>query len=327
MAHELSIRSDGFVEAFYAGDGQHASPAWHGLGQLVINAPSSADALRLAGLDWTVKKVPVQAVVGDGATAPAPDFRAIVRNDTKAVLGVVTDRYEPVQNTEAFSFLDQLNMDGIVKYESAGALRGGRQVWVLARTHTAYRVTDRDVIQPYILFTAGHDGRQAIRITPTNVRVVCANTLRVALRDTDNMITLRHDRAVRNRLDVVLKVLQKAFQSAERNIEQSFRLAQRKLNDHTVLEYIRRLVPLPADSGPSYEYWRRIQRRIEYNYFEHPNQQLPGIARTAWAAYNAVSQYVDHESRARSAESRFRSIISGDGDKLKQRAFELAAAL
>jgi hypothetical protein len=86
-------------------------------------------------------------------------------------------------------------------------------------------------------------------------------------------------------------------------------------------------VPLPADSGPSYEYWRRIQRRIEYNYFEHPNQQLPGIARTAWAAYNAVSQYVDHESRARSAESRFRSIISGDGDKLKQRAFELAAAL
>ena len=147
---------------------------WHGLGTMVQEAPTSADALRLAGLDWEVKQRSIQVCGG----AKIENFKANVRSTDGKVLGVVSDRYQIVQNTEAFSFTDEL-VGGDVRYETAGSLQDGRKIWLLAKMPTR-KVID-DEVEPYLCFSNTHDGSGAIRVCMTPIRVVCNNTLNLAL--------------------------------------------------------------------------------------------------------------------------------------------------
>ncbi|HWE95443.1 MAG TPA: DUF932 domain-containing protein [Tepidisphaeraceae bacterium] len=119
MAHELSITSDGQAEAFFA-----LTPAWHGLGTVVDEAPDSAAAIKLARLEWEVAQQPIYTDTAQQTLAGGPD-KAQVAGWTA---NVRTDRYRPVQNAEAFRFCDGVLADGIIKYESAGAMRGGKVV-------------------------------------------------------------------------------------------------------------------------------------------------------------------------------------------------------
>lgn len=149
---------------------------WHGLGTMVAEAPDSAAALRLAGLDWNVVQKDIMTVDGSGAI---PGFKANVRDTDGSVLGIVTDRYRVVQNAEAFSFTDELLGEG-VRYETAGSLQGGRRTWVLARLPHQYIINGEE-ITPYLVFMNAHDGSGAIKATMTPIRVVCQNTLNLAL--------------------------------------------------------------------------------------------------------------------------------------------------
>ena len=131
---------------FYAG----REKPWHGLGTQVDEAPTSADALRLAGLDWKVERKPIQVCGG----RKVDNFFANVRSSDGAVLGVVSDRYQVVQNAEAFAFTDAL-IEGEVRYETAGSLMGGRKIWLLAK------LPDREIVgdktEPYLCFSNTHD--------------------------------------------------------------------------------------------------------------------------------------------------------------------------
>ena len=147
---------------------------WHGLGEMVQEAPTSADALRLAGLDWRVDSKPVQVCGG----RKVDGFRANVRATDGAVLGMVSDRYRICQNTDAFDFTDNL-IGGEVRYETAGSLQGGRKIWLLAKLPDTFLLGD--AVEPYLCFTNSHDGSSAIRVCMTPVRVVCQNTLNIAL--------------------------------------------------------------------------------------------------------------------------------------------------
>ena len=148
---------------------------WHGLGTMVMEAPTSEAALRLAGLDWNVIQRPI--VTEDGI--PIPGFKANLREMDEKVLGVVTDRYKVVQNTDAFSFTDSLVGEG-VKYETAGSLQGGRRTWLLAKLPQRYIISG-DEITPYLVFMNSHDGSGSIKVAMTPVRIVCENTLNLAL--------------------------------------------------------------------------------------------------------------------------------------------------
>lgn len=148
---------------------------WHGLGTMVEEAPTSADALRLAGLDWTVEPKQI-SILGDDS--PIDNAVANVRSCDGKVLGIVTDRYKAVQNVEAFAFTDTL-IGGDVRYETAGSLKGGRKIWLLAKMPTA-KVAGDDV-EPYLCFTNNHDGKGSVRVCMTPIRVVCNNTLNIAL--------------------------------------------------------------------------------------------------------------------------------------------------
>ena len=140
---------------------------WHGLGTKVMEAPTSADAIQLAGLDWIVEPKPVY----DGEGTPILGWVANTRSSDGKVLGLVTTRYKVVQNADAFSFTDHL-IGGDVRYETAGSLREGKQVWLLAKMPAAKVAGDE--VEPYLCFTNTHDGTGAVRVcmTPAGVSLM-----------------------------------------------------------------------------------------------------------------------------------------------------------
>ena len=148
---------------------------WHGLGRIIMDAPASREALELAGLDWQVESRYIYSSTG----AMIPGYRANVRSTDDAVLGVVSDRYRIVQNEEAFQFTDDLLGEGVT-YETAGSLQGGKKVWMLARLPRKYLIAGDQVV-PYLVIFNSHDGSSGVKVAMTPIRVVCQNTLNLAL--------------------------------------------------------------------------------------------------------------------------------------------------
>ena len=148
---------------------------WHGLGTKVMEAPTSKRALELAGLDWKVVQEPIYTENNELIEG----YKANVRDVDRKTLGVVTDRYKIIQNEEAFAFTDELLGEG-VRYETSGSLQGGKKVWILARMPQEYIISG-ERISPYLLFSNTHDGSGAIKVALTPIRVVCNNTLNLAL--------------------------------------------------------------------------------------------------------------------------------------------------
>ncbi len=167
---------------------------WHGLGTRVMEAPTSADALRLAGLNWNVIQEPVYTAeneVIDGV-------KCNIRDVDRKVLGVVSNKYKVVQNEEAFAFVDALLGEG-VRFETAGSLNGGKRVWMLAHMPHEYIIMSEH-ISPYLLFSNTHDGTGAVRVAITPVRVVCNNTLNLALATAKRSFSMIHTSSIENKL-------------------------------------------------------------------------------------------------------------------------------
>ncbi len=340
MAHELSINAAGQAEAFYA-----LTPAWHGLGVTVKDAPNSQDAIRLARLDWEVVQQAVytnsaqQTLIAgiDGDMGKIEGWRANVRRDTGAVLGVVSSRYSVIQNVGAFDFVDALVQDGIVKYESAGAMRGGRVVWLLARMPGRGEVVGGDDLERFILFTNTHDGSRAALILPTSVRVVCMNTLRLALSNgRGKALRIRHTGDIDAKIGEARQAMGIADRQFSDHLDAARKLAARKLQHSEFIAYLDRLIPLPADQDASKRATTQrneVRAKVKDLYYLDKRQTLPGIEKTAWAAMNAVTHYVDHALASRGqtakerAENAFRSVTMGHGNDIKQEAYRTAVEM
>jgi phage/plasmid-like protein (TIGR03299 family) len=315
MAHELSF-INGKAEAFYA-----LKPAWHGLGTVLDHAPNSAEAIEAAHLDWRIGQRALRTVDG----IDVPDLFANVREDTGAVLGVVSGRYQTVQNREAFDFLDGLLADGVIKYESAGALRGGRIVWLLARMPTVDTIADGDHTLRYVLFSTSHDGSASIHAVPTSVRVVCANTLRVAVA---NDIGIRHTGDVTHKLELAKRYLSQFDERFTLFRDDARKLATRQLQGTEARDYIAQLFPEVTNPGRS----RSIRdKKIEQvrRAYSNGRQTMPAIKGTWWSLYNAVSETIDHNGRYIGtgrirAENKMLSTVDGTGADFKAKAFKLA---
>lgn len=318
MPHELA-KINGHASLAYYGP-----VSWHGLGTRLDAPATSGEAMRAARLDFEVELCPLQTECG----LPIPDRRAVVRHDTAMPLGVVGPTYRTVQNAEAFAFLDALVEEGAVRYHTAGALRDGQRVWMLARLPGEMRIgrTD-DVSHPFLLLSNSHDGRSALRIHWTTVRVVCANTLQLAARRVQGQgVTIRHRGDIKSRLDearTLLGIAQERFRTFG---DQANRLARRSLNTAEVDSYFEGLFPDRADQKRGRS--KAIRQRMTH-LFEHGcGQDLPGVRHTTWAAMNAVTEHVDHHRTTRGrdarvkAENRLASAWFGGGAALKRRAFE-----
>ncbi|MDB5297288.1 MAG: phage/plasmid-related protein [Phycisphaerales bacterium] len=330
MAHEIDTTT-GTAAVFAAG-----TAPWHGLGRVVADAVGSAHAIDLAGLGWRVEQWPVSAVAPDGwGTVAARSVVANVRADTKAVLGVVGRTYKPFQNAEAFAFADAVVGEGKARYESAGSLRGGRRVWLLLKLPGEVRAGPDDVVKPYLLVHNTFDGSGCLRAVLTGVRVVCQNTLTLALGTARGEgVTVRHRGDLAGRVEDARRTLglaDRRLAAFGREVEvlRGVPMAGGRLDRY----FDGLLPPAGPDAGEKERHNRlRTLDRLHANFGNDLNG-LPGVRGTLWAAFNAVSEWADHDRRPRGAtdlarrENRLEGVWFGAANAAKQAAWRAALEL
>ena len=295
---------------------------WHGLGTMVAEAPDSAAALRLAGLDWNVIQKDIMTVDGDGTIS---GFKANVRDRDGSVLGIVTDRYRVVQNAEAFSFTDTLLGEG-VRYETAGSLQGGRRTWVLARLPQQYIINGEE-ITPYLVFMNAHDGSGAVKAAMTPVRVVCQNTLNLALSAAKRSWSFNHTGDISGKLDEARDTLLYAGQYMSELGKTFGKLGQMKLSDGKVTEFISALIPDAEDGSPQQRRnIRKMREDLRTRYYDAPD--LADVGRNGYRFINAVSDFATHakplRERANYRETLFARTV--DGNPLIDKAYQMVMA-
>lgn len=279
---------------------------WHGLGTMVQEAPTSADALRLAGLNWRVEPMPLQVCGG----RKVENYKANVRSTDGAVLGVVSDRYRICQNTDAFDFTDSL-IGGDVRYETAGSLQGGRKIWLLAKLPET-KVIDDSVV-PYLCFTNSHDGSGAIRAIMTPVRVVCNNTLNLALNTAKRSWAARHTGNIEAKLEEAKLCLELADKYMYELNKTADKLANTTVTDEQIQQILSELFPVKETaSDREKENAKKIKDEYMVCWY------MPDIAKfrnTAWGAVNAMSDMVCHTKPLRNtqnyAENNWGRIMDG----------------
>jgi phage/plasmid-like protein (TIGR03299 family) len=282
---------------------------WHGLGVCVEEALSSEEALRESGLDWKVIQRPIMTSTYDHI----PGYKANIRDTDNRVLGVVTNRYKIVQNHEAFAFVDGLLGEG-VRFETAGSLYEGRKVWMLAKLPNSYTLNG-EAIEPYLVFTNSHDGNSSIRVAMTPVRVVCQNTLNLALNNAKRIWATVHVGDLSAKMNEAHNTLRLAENYMGKLGEEFSRLSQIRLSDAKVLEYIEML--LPMDDEPTEIHKRnmeRVREDLKIRYFEAPD--LHHVGRNAYRFICAVSDYATHAEPLRNTinyrENVFAKTINGN---------------
>lgn len=293
---------------------------WHGLGTVVESAPSSKEALELAGLDWQVHQKDISVLWG----RTIPGYKANVRDTDGVVLGVVTDKYRVVQNEDAFAFTDELLGEG-VKYETAGSLNGGKKVWILARLPREY-VISGERISPYLVFSNTHDGSGAIRVAITPIRVVCNNTLNLALARAERSFSMIHTGNINEKFEEAKKTLFMADTYMEELGKEFERLRSIKVSDAQVEEYVNMLIPLDEDAtATQIKNARTLRNDILTRYFDAPDLKVLG--KNAYRFVNAASDFATHANPLRRTanfkENLFAKTV--DGNPFIDRAYQLVA--
>jgi phage/plasmid-like protein (TIGR03299 family) len=320
MPHELATTNGQTAMAYFG------ETPWHGLGTK-LEAPATAqDAIGAAGLNYLVELRSIST--DDGVRIP--QRKAVVRADTNQVLGVVGNSYQPVQNHQCFGFLDAVVADGRLRYHTAGALGNGERVWMLAKLPAEIRVKGSDdVTEQFLLLSNSHDGSSSLRVFFTPIRVVCANTLGMAeRRSRGHGVSIIHkgDLAAKvGEAQEILGLAKRFYDDLEERINQ---LAGHYPSRRQLETYFESLYPDTADGKN-----RRAQnvRGELFRLFESGmGQDIPETKLTTWAAFNAVTEYVDHHrsTRGRSEHERtsrrLESAWFGSGARLKATAWKLA---
>lgn len=294
---------------------------WHGLGIRVQEAPSSSEALIKAGLDWNVVQEPIYTETEELIEG----YKANVRDSDRKVLGVVTDRYKVIQNQEAFAFTDELLGEG-VRYETAGSLQGGKKVWLLAHMPHEYIISG-ERISPYLLFSNTHDGSGAIKVALTPIRVVCQNTLNLALSKASRSWSMIHTGNIQNKLQEAKDTLFMAEKYMD-NLGKEFEtLRMQSITDKQVMEFIEIL--LPIEDNATFQQKRnmkRLQEDMKMRYFDAPD--LQDVGRNAYRFINAVSDFATHAEPLRKTANYKENLFSRtvEGHPLIDKAYQMVKA-
>ncbi len=313
---------------------------WHGLGTKLDGNVNSAEAIKAAGLDWTVEKRPVMfaGLCMPGANNglhDVPGHNVIVRTDNEKPLGVVGDVYTPLQNRDAFSFFDAVVGEKAAMYHTAGALGAGECVWILAKLPGYVRVVGDDITEKFLLLTNRHDGAGSVKVLFTPIRVVCQNTLNIAIKDAmaggARMSKVKHSRQLGvnvSRVQDDLGIISAKFGIFE---EAAKKLATVQVTQEAFASYAKKtgLVGTSAESTRAENIMDEVSALFEGR---QKGGTMAGVKGTAWGAFNAVAEYVDFHRATRSsggkgAESRASSLLFGSGASIKQKAWDEALTL
>jgi len=341
MAHNLNYNNITGKHSFFS----VKEKAWHNLGQIISDYPTSAEAIKYAGLDYEVEKRPLftyDNVNNEGATdllipeIEVPNFYATIRTDTEQVLGVVGRDYEIVQNVNAFEFFDSIvgGKDGIL-YETAGALGNGERIFITAKLPDYIRVGRDDLIEQFLFLTTSHDGYGSITAAFTPVRIVCANTLNAAMRNHSNSIKIRHTASAKDRLKEAHKLLGLTNLLAN-ELEEVFNHWSRvRITDNEVKRLVQLAMAPNKEVLQSLQDNRQDELSTTYNNMvssvmeyalTSPTQQEATTRGTLFGAYNAVTGYFQNVRNYKDNEAKFKSIMHGTGLQRSQKAFDLCTA-
>ena len=294
---------------------------WHSLGTRIEEAPASADALIYAGLDWEV--IQKDVYTQDGAFIPG--YKANLRSTDNAALGIVSDRYKVVQNEDAFKFTDDLLGEGVT-YETAGVLQGGRKVWMLARMPHRYIIAG-DEIAPYMVVMNSHDGSSGIKVAMTPIRVVCQNTLNLALNSAKRIWTTKHTENVMLRVHEAQETLllaEKYMGELGRGINE---LSQIRLTDKKVMEFMAEFFPATSDMPDMQRKNNlRLMDNLKARYWDAPD--LSNVGKNGYRFVNAVSDFATHADPIRRTKNYDENLFlrTVEGNPMIDRAYKMVLA-
>ncbi len=294
---------------------------WHGLGTKVMEAPVSKEALELAGLDWKVTQEPIYTNLGERIEG----YRANIRDVDRKPLGVVTERYKVVQNEEAFAFTDSLLKEG-VRYETAGSLQGGRRIWLLAHMPREYMIMG-ERFSPYLLFSNAHDGSGAVKVALTPIRVVCQNTLNLALTTAKRSWSMMHTGNIQGKIQEAKETLLLAEDYMDSLGQEFETLRKKKLTDKEVRDYIETLLPTENNSTPQrIKNMKRLRDDMAHRYFDAPD--LQDVGKNAYRFINAVSDFATHSKPLRKSANYKETLFAKtvDGNPLIDKAYQMMRA-
>ena len=294
---------------------------WHGLGTRIEEAPTSADALVYAGLNWEVVQKNVYAE--DGTLISG--YKVNTRSTDNAALGIVSDRYKVVQNEDAFQFTDDLLGAGVT-YETAGALQGGRKVWMLARMPHRYIIAG-DEITPYMVVMNSHDGSSGIKVAMTPIRVVCQNTLNLALNSAKRIWTTKHTENIMSRVHEARETLMLAeayMGELGRGIDT---LSNIKLSDKKVMELMQEFYPVTQDMPEAQRKNNlRLLEDMKMRYWDAPD--LSNVGKNGYRFVNAVSDFATHANPIRRTKNYDENLFlrTVEGNPMIDKAYKMVLA-
>lgn len=290
--------------------------AWHGLGTVIPDDVVTTErALELSGLDWTVSERKLYVPDGAGQFVEVPGRKAIVRDTDGAILGDVGEDYRPVQNREAFGFVDDLLKTGEAKWHTAGSLVKGAKTWMLAKLPKEIRVggSQSEAMLPYLFFANSFDGSMPISVLFTAVRVVCLNTYNQALDGARNAYRIKHTMGLAPRVDEARKALHIGFTYFDALESLANRAIAAPFGDTQFTQVLDDLMPVPVVKGRAQENALAERDAVKLIWLDSPS--LQNIRGTAWGAMNAWTEYVDHHTASREthrstqAENRLKRIL------------------
>jgi phage/plasmid-like protein (TIGR03299 family) len=305
---------------------------WHGLGKVLPGAPNVDEAIVMAGLDWEAQLhrnyIRVEGVEHQTSTY------AVVRSTDKSILGTVGPTFKPLQNRDAFKWFQPWLDAGEATLETAGSLKHGRRVWVLAKvTRPNMEIVPGDEVAKFILLSNGHDGTMAVRAGLTPVRVVCANTLAAAHEDGGSkLFRIRHTNSTTAALEQIREIANLADAKFEASKDEYRALARKGVRTEDLKAYVQKVFkpkliegggPLVGEEEDDEDACKRVTENIIPLFENGRGTDIPGVRGTLWGAYNSVTEYLQHE-RGRSADNRLDSAWFGQGATLNQRALQTA---
>lgn len=258
--------------------------------KLIQEAPNSHDALIAAGLDWTVESKPIYDANGNIING----YKANTRSSDGKVLGIVGNRYKIVQNEDAFQFTDNL-IGGDVRYETAGSLFGGQKVWMLAKMPE--KKICGDDVETYVCFTNAHDGKGSVRAIVTPVRVVCNNTINLALSTAKRSWSMRHQGDIESKLAEAREALELTEIYMDELAKQADRWANVTINEEAIQRALNKLFPAKEDDSERKK--RNVQDAKDQFMVCYFAPDLNAFRGTAWGMINACTDYVAHTEPAR----------------------------
>lgn len=295
---------------------------WHGLGTMVCEAPTSKDALIYSGLNWRVLQQDVYTEDG----APIPGFKVNLRSTDYAAFGIVSDRYKVVQNEDAFQFTDDLLGEGVT-YETAGALQSGKKVWMLAKMPDRYIIAG-DEIAPYLVVMNSHDGSSGIKVAMTPIRVVCQNTLNLALNSAKRIWTTKHTENVMSRVHEARETLMLAEAYMSELGREIYDLSKIKLTDKKVMEFIQEFFPVTEDMPEVQKKNNlRLLNDMKQRYFDAPD--LSHVGRNGYWFINAVSDFATHADPIRKTKNYNENLFlrTVEGNPMIDKAYQMVLAM